>query len=739
MIVSRLLLRPVTFVRLRPGRPHIPCRVRLFTSVPVGAVTSQVTPSYALELLRQSSDLHDIRKLYPSLLTAMKEASTEPDPAQHFGIEDVKLVMASLASSGRPQDMRAIDDIIQDLLPQLKIEASLDIYAAVLDGLIKKGDIHAVALWLTRTSSDLRPDQGHFHHALQNLKFASLDELALFMRQLRLEARYGANEDTVRIAWESHWNIYTRQGRMASEDEAIALLDRFRGLHQAWNQETHDTIYNLYADAGRVDLAERISDMYKRRALAVVLEPEYQQELERLEKLKAGGLSQVLESLPPNDGTRESRVLRYRIGRMLLGDFRSVADLRRIDQVLPEGATRRWTVVIRDLLQNDELDEALKVYQEFRTTNFAMDAAMVGALLQYMGYRSPEADSDRMLRTSLAVYQDFVDYADSHPSVRPGGYHSRTPDLSIYRILFRWLARHPNLAEYHSTIDRLISDMSRFQVKPVPSLSASIIAISMRTASSPEVALDAYREGRHLLRSNGDAYVAVLVAFCNRCFNSSNFFKHAAKDYFTIVRDMQRANVTPTPRVYTVLLTTIGHTASRLKRTRGLTPENLEYLISTTRRVHDQLTLDPTLTPTPIVLSQLINTYQRLGCLGDAYRVWELMFLTGSLTPHAISNILDGCGHAGDLFTARAVWNKLVKEHFPFDVKHWETYIECLCRIGEVREAASVLAKMPTTFDKTTSTRLVLNWAKKYGKFVDITPSTEFRSKSRTINENNSQ
>jgi len=128
--------------------------------------------------------------------------------------------------------------------------------------------------------------------------------------------------------------------------------------------------------------------------------------------------------------------------------------------------------------------------------------------------------------------------------------------------------------------------------------------------------------------------------------------------YFSIVNDMRVQRVPITPKVYTIILHQIGTMAMTIRRHDY---QVIERLVATVRRVHDFLTLDASISPNAALWNQLMGTYSRLGCFADAYRVWEMMYLTGRYDQISVGIMLDTCGYAGDLRTAYSVRKKTIQ------------------------------------------------------------------------------
>jgi len=197
--------------------------------------------------------------------------------------------------------------------------------------------------------------------------------------------------------------------------------------------------------------------------------------------------------------------------------------------------------------------------------------------------------------------------------------------------------------------------------------------------------MDFYREHRYNLDERG--FSAVLKAYCRLSFRGDLQIPLITQ-YFSIVNDMRVQKVPITPRVYTIILHQIGIMAMNTRYDHRV----LERLVATIRRVHDFLTLDASISPDAALWNQLMSTYARLGCFGDACRVWEVMYLTGRYDQISVSIILDACAYAGELRTAHSIRRKLTKAGFAFDMRNWNTWLECLCRLGKFDDAINVVS-----------------------------------------------
>jgi len=211
----------------------------------------------------------------------------------------------------------------------------------------------------------------------------------------------------------------------------------------------------------------------------------------------------------------------------------------------------------------------------------------------------------------------------------------------------------------------------------------------MRNAPTVQDALNVYRLHKSGLDEKG--YVAVLAAFCRLRFAKSVQIL-SLKGYFEIVKDMRFAGLSITVQVYTILLNQLGLIATQMMKESGEGAiETRNQLILTVRRAHDLLTLDASISPDTMLWNQLMDTYQRLGCFADAYRVWEMMYMSGQFNSTSVSTMLDACGFAGAYSVAKRIVTRLVKDTYQFTPHNWNSWLECLCRMSRLDEAVDSL------------------------------------------------
>ncbi|EAU92797.2 hypothetical protein CC1G_01842 [Coprinopsis cinerea okayama7 len=597
---------------------------------------------------------------------------------------------------------------IAKLLPELQIKPTVQLYNAVTEGLVQRGNPLPVVEWLTRTLPTLpgknAPRVEDLNYCLQRLSFPSYQSIQLAVSRLCSPGMCQPNAESLRIALRRTWDLCEDSDPTTTFATFRKLLNAFRYYRIGWEQETSSLLFQLFASAGEENIGYQVQQIYDQTHASNSTQSQTLPDwLAQLKEFRAN--HDIPSSL---DFIRSRNDVNYGnsrdAGYVILGDTRSLSDLKLVDEVLgSRWRTSRWCKVVRNHILKGDVKGALSIYHAARISDVPIIAALVDPILRALSCVT-HVVPDEEIDIALDIYNHLVEVhsRNEHDS------SNRVLDQSIVNSIFRILSKCKDPEKYQTVIDRLLQDMGNYNVTISSEIAQALILIRMKGSSTIDEAMDAYRSGRKRLTTSAD-YTAILRQFAQLPFGLSSI-----REYFNIVKDMRRSGMRVTQTVYCIVLTRIGLAATDARFNGKLNHELRELLLNATRRVHDNLTLDPSISPTPAVFAQLINTYQRLGCLGDAYRVWELMYLTGTYNVRSISNILDGCGWAGDEFTARAVWGRLAKDHYKFDRKHWETYIECLCRCKRIANAVKVLQEMEATgHDQTEALHILLKFARK--------------------------
>ncbi|KZT75027.1 hypothetical protein DAEQUDRAFT_17872 [Daedalea quercina L-15889] len=267
-------------------------------------------------------------------------------------------------------------------------------------------------------------------------------------------------------------------------------------------------------------------------------------------------------------------------------------------------------------------------------------------------------------------------------------------DITIYNTLLRAMASTSNITKYFPIALSLLEDLHSRNVATDAMTSTSLVVLLMRTSPTYAEAFKAYRTFTQSdkPRLDGEGYAVVLHTFCNKVSTGTRL--PPAHLYLEIMKDMRSAGYPASAKVYTIILRPLATLATRIRSNSDVPPESrqekLASLAAQIKRVHEAILLD-TLTPDTALWNQLMDTYQRAQCFSDALALWEMLYRSSQHDNISVSIILDACSYANAYGIAAKVWDDLTEARFPLNLHNWKTWLECLCRIGQVEEASKVL------------------------------------------------
>ncbi|KAI0654236.1 hypothetical protein C8Q70DRAFT_926158 [Cubamyces menziesii] len=364
---------------------------------------------------------------------------------------------------------------------------------------------------------------------------------------------------------------------------------------------------------------------------------------------------------------------------------------------------------------------ALELYTYAKDRYIPLTAPMLHytlrSLLTSFGLQKP---TEQAIEAALELYQDFIDsksrqVQDPHP----------TP--ATYQLLLRALTTSNNTTKYLPATVSVIEAMSRFGIALNYQTATSTLILLMRVSPSPEEAFRMYTlVGRPKPDStepvlDEDGYAAILHTFCTLPTWPDGI--PSAALYFEIIADMRKYDVPIGPKVYTVLLAQLGKLATTANASNDTA--QCEAIAKMITRIHNHLTVNSSFTPDTALYNQLMDSYQRAGHFTEACRIWQLLYASSQFNNASVSIILDGCAYAQAYDMAVRVYDMLNEAGYPLNVKNWNTYVECLCRLGRLDEAMKVVClEMPRGRDGVEpdkeSVRILMKFAAKMNQAAEV-------------------
>ncbi|KAG6841750.1 hypothetical protein C0991_007079 [Blastosporella zonata] len=654
-------------------------------------VTSDVVgiSSTLVARLQSKAPLSAIHNYYPALVAELQKTATtsKSSPPPSLTRDHLITVLDVLATSGRPEDLQRIEEILLHMPTMFGVQLSVDIHSAILRGLIKKGNPQTIYRWLFNMPlrpTPFTPTLDQFHTFLAAcLELASYKYVRHVIRTMSSTGCKPTTE-TFKYLIRARWEAASQEDKILPPGIFSTFLDEMQGL--PYDASLEELLYTSYADRKSNKWATMIRDEYRSRFAGQILQhqvEEWKKELSDVAQSKGvqGAVEHYFQVLETKGCKQSPRILRG-----ILWHSKSIDDVRMVcERFNVPLAIGYFSILVKNNVRAGNVAGALSAYEESKAAGIVPDAGLVDPLINALCSPVP---SEEFLDKALAIYRDLIAVATPSSEPKPDRYvPSPGPDTAIYHSLLRGCATSPHIDKYFPIAKDLLDDMEIYNVIKSDSITASsIIVLFMRRAQNIADALDVYYGLRSCLDEKG--YAIVLNAFCKLSFNNELPLPPLVR-YFDIVKDMRRAGLEITVEVYTILLKQLAIVPTQYSAL--LTQDHINELVTTTRRVHDFLTLDAAVSPDELVWNQLMDTYQRLGCFADAYRLWDTMYLTGRFNHVSVSIILDACGYAGAWEAAKKICTQLFRDRFSFDLHNWNTWIECLCRLNRLNDALRVV------------------------------------------------
>jgi pentatricopeptide repeat protein len=446
-------------------------------------------------------------------------------------------------------------------------------------------------------------------------------------------------------------------------------------------------VYDGFVKLGRVHRAAQAQHLYKEKFQETLPGRREQRHDMISAGVKRGGLDAAIalcrifqdQGFRPNERTLTA-VLRHST---------RLADMRRAEDALGVRANVvHWSILITNSVRLGDLPDALFIYDQSREMGIRPDVAMVHPIINALCYptlaRPNEAAIDRALDLYHHLYH-VMSESDSHANPSQSRHPPAAgPNAQVYTTLLRTLASSPNAPKYFPKALALLDDMESRKIAMENCISvASVTILLMRSSSNYADAVNVFKRISNSDNGPGlddKGYIAILNAFC-KLANGRDDISTSVRHYFEIVREMRRAGHSLTVEVYTIFL-------QQLSMGKHLNRFDLLFSI---REIHIHLVLDTSLSPDIALWNQLMDAYQRAGSFRHALTIWDTIFISNQYDNTSVSVILDACAFADSWSVATSICSKLFDEGSFFSQRNWNTWLECMCRLGKLDDAVKLM------------------------------------------------
>ena len=629
---------------------------------------------------------HDLHFAYRSLRRALRDAGRVQSPDDVRGLltrADLNNALDVLATSANLDDFLLIIDLLDDMTPVFGHVVTADTHLTVVRALADRGHTVALLKWLSTMPAkpgNIQPTLEFWHIFMDHCLVHSNIQTMSRGTHIMLSQGHPANNATYKFLIRkvfmssSHHFIWTiriinhiSRSKLPFDDTLLAMmLEGFNSL-------------------GLPSQAARVEQLYRSRFLDSKQPPparrghDFNMQLARRFSTQGQGAAVQLYRSLREQGFQPSQATLT----SLLYDARKAEDIAFWEQTFGiKAGSRVWSKVIRNALLLRSPPAVLEIYRAARAAGVPVDLALAEPVIRSFCSSSLQPPTDAALDLAVKIYREIEEVP--HYEARATSFGQQ---VALFQTLLRALSTSANKTKYMPVAIDLLEEMKRLGLSDSAHVT-SLVILLMRSTSTFAEAFDAYKTVRERTQISFQAkgYAAILHTFTTLKFDNRTI--PPWQDYFQIVNDMQEDGGPVLPHLYTNMLRQMTRMAVRARASDPDYIPSLQKIVHAARDVQHLLSISASATLDTPFWNQLMDTYQRAGAFEDARRIWDKLFHEGHADATSVSIIFDACGHARAGRTAVQIFASLRASGHKLNLRNWHAWLECLCRIGQVDDAA---------------------------------------------------
>lgn len=429
--------------------------------------------------------------------------------------------------------------------------------------------------------------------------------------------------------------------------------------------------------------------------------------LEMARKDRAAIEALLHEGVPHARPSEVSKAFTFAVQDRLNGVYTTETVVDAIEEVATatgqQFSTEAWTLLISTVDELGHYDVAYDLYELARARMSTLDDRLAKQIIRSLCNKYDEPRLDE----AMSMYHHLV---DSNPNINIAILRK------IYEMLFSSCAKHAsadysdrNTAGYVASSATksaiLIADDALRRGIQISKTSAGRLIDIMTGAKDHPEAFDVYRRISYVLDPplDGNQIDQVAAAFIKLRWAGSVVPNPEYVKAF--IDDMSWTGVAGARSLLMALLNTYAYLAKEWWPSMDENADRrfaIDALLHATRDVHHLIMLDSAVPMEIPLLTALMDALSSCGAFGEAFEVWREIVIqcnkrlrdgpkiSEQLMAPAISVALDSAGWGHDPAAAHKIWS-WASRHNLLSHKNWETWTECLCRLGLFEEALNVV------------------------------------------------
>ncbi|WVW84463.1 hypothetical protein I302_106497 [Kwoniella bestiolae CBS 10118] len=633
-----------------------------------------------------------------------------PSPSTHLSQEILHDAMALLSESRSMSELELLRRIYDDLPTRFGYPISSEQENLLIKGLCLNGLIED-ALSLAQS---IDPQHVDWRLLLQSASsdYPSLvDSIIPFLRQ------YSKLDQTdVALILRSIRNTHSRSTGSLTRSKLDTVLEEIREKGITLDLPTEAELMRIHISLGELEKASEIVDRWDTKYITSPALWNAMVELaiarndrdiveELIGRMKDRGIKAPQKALT---FLSVQNLRSYVSSRSTMGFSEIVGSVDHAEKICGvESKADVWAEVVRvylvEVKSHDNLDVVLEVYSEILSRGIEVSAELARNIIIPLSNSRQQSRLNDMMR----IYDDYLSSSLAFKTRRET--HKFQP---VYQYLLMSCAKSEPPATTFAL--RLLNDMKVHQVEISSGNMISLLVLLMKSSEDHYSAFNLYSHFYDLSHSSIDeeGYKVILINFLNLYWDRSPFCPPEL--FIAIMKDMSKNGYQPDSHILSSLLKQYGSQATKLRRKLRSTPtvsgstaispydeevdigEQLDTLSQSIRDIHTLLKLDPLIIPDIPLLSAMMDAYSRVGAYSECFEVWdELVSRRSREAPEKLKElyaaglnvILDACGWSYSLNRGRKIWAWAKKWELVWEKKHFDSYVEFLCRNSQLAEA----------------------------------------------------
>ncbi|WWC88850.1 uncharacterized protein L201_003765 [Kwoniella dendrophila CBS 6074] len=681
------------------------------------------------------------------LLSSYNTIVQSPAPHELLSRDDLENALSFLSEAKSFTDLNLLRRIFEDFSNRFGHSIRVEHQNLLLKGLCNNGLIEdAFAL-----SQSMNPKDVNWRLILDSATThnpSMVDLIIPFLRQYS-----SLTQKDISLILKSLRKSYTSENELETREKLNDILEKVKEQGIILEPLSETELTRLYLSLGDLDKANEIINNWDKTKIRspglwnAIIEVYISQN-------NFGGVEYTIERMRDKGIDPPQKALSFLSIQNLKSNIESKSEISLNDLIGSVENSERicgisasvnvWSDIIKyylsEVKSQNSLDIAMEVYQEVLSRGLEVSVDLSKNLIIPLCTLRKTSRLNDVIR----IYDDYVASSKAFSTRK-----EKDKISSLYHYLLMACAKSQDLSPSsvtssyatHTAI-RLLNDMSINGITINSTNLISLLVLLIKSSQDHYSAFNLYAHFQALgIKIDEQGYQVILTTYLNLNWDKSPY--PPPELFISILKDMNKSGYHNTSSyVLSNLLKVYGHQATKLRRKSSLSSyrtinpyssshsstsaislpldengfeinleDQLDNLGQSIRDIHTLIKLDPLINVDIPLLSSLMDSYNRLGAYSECFEVWDEIIQRISRLPltnnhnnnndiikenrelyaASINVIFDACGWSYSLKRGKKIWLFLKRKNLIWEKKHYDSYIEFLCRNSQLKDASNFL------------------------------------------------